>query len=223
MKMNKVDETLNEIWKEVTLHGYTYEVSNKGNVKLNGKLTSQTLSHDGYKRITIRANTKSGWSGIGVSRLVAMAFIVNDDPLHKKEVNHKDFNRANNCVENLEWCTREYNVRYSICNKPDMKGDKNPNYGNRKLSEIYKNNKEYSKEKQSRPNIQNGRATKVEMYDLYMQYIKTFSYLIECFQWLIDNGYTTAKTVEGVRGRFNSCYRNSLPYKGFYFKKIIKE
>lgn len=47
-----------------------------------------------------------------VHRLVALAFIHNDDPLHKKEINHIDEDKTNNCVENLEWCTRQYNTTY---------------------------------------------------------------------------------------------------------------
>ena len=46
-----------------------------------------------------------------VHRLVAEAFLPNPDNL--PEVNHKDENRLNNHVENLEWCTREYNAGYS--------------------------------------------------------------------------------------------------------------
>lgn len=49
-----------------------------------------------------------------VHRLVAMAFIPN--PRNLSFVNHKDENKLNNNVANLEWCTHAYNVRYSIEN-----------------------------------------------------------------------------------------------------------
>lgn len=45
-----------------------------------------------------------------VHRLVAKAFLPN--PYDFAEVNHKDENKFNNCVENLEWCSRKYNKNY---------------------------------------------------------------------------------------------------------------
>ena len=47
---------------------------------------------------------------------------------------------------------------------PDYHGKNNPNYKNKTLSEKYKNNKELSKEKQSRPATQNGRSTPIDLY-----------------------------------------------------------
>jgi hypothetical protein len=49
-------------------------------------------------------------------RLVAESFILN--PNNYKVVNHKDFNKLNNKVDNLEWCDTLYNVRYSIHRRP---------------------------------------------------------------------------------------------------------
>lgn len=48
-----------------------------------------------------------------IHRLVANAFIENDDPENKTTVNHIDGNRANNCVENLEWMTYSDNEKHS--------------------------------------------------------------------------------------------------------------
>lgn len=78
---------------------------------------------------------KLGYSGYCISvngkqkryyghRLVAMAFIENN--FNYKEVNHKDCNRSNNNVSNLEWVNRSQNVNYSI------------KYGNRKIGQVKK-------------------------------------------------------------------------------------
>ena len=49
-----------------------------------------------------------------IHRLVAAAFIPNPDNL--PQINHKDCNKLNNCVENLEWCNNKYNYEYSLKN-----------------------------------------------------------------------------------------------------------
>lgn len=62
----------------------------------------------GYIYATLRKNGSQ--KRIAVHRLVAQAFI--DNPNNLPEVNHKDEDKTNNNVSNLEWCTREYNVNY---------------------------------------------------------------------------------------------------------------
>lgn len=65
-----------------------------------------------------------------VHRLVALAFIPNLN--NYKEVNHRDGNKSNNHVDNLEWCDRSMNNKHAYAMKlrtcRDMHGDKNPNY-----------------------------------------------------------------------------------------------
>ena len=52
-------------------------------------------------------------------RLMAKHFLKNDDPINKKEVNHKNKNIYDFSLDNLEWCTRSYNVKYgkNSCSK----------------------------------------------------------------------------------------------------------
>ena len=69
-----------------------------------------------YLQVTLYGDNKVKKT-IKVHRLVAIAYLPNLENLI--EVNHKDFNRKNNNVENLEWCDRLYNVRYTAENNID--------------------------------------------------------------------------------------------------------
>ena len=114
---------MEEIWKDVKGYEGYYLVSNLGNVKSvdryvkhdeenvslkRGAYKKAQLFECGYMYINLSKNGKSNY--FRVHRLVAEAFIPNPDNL--PEVNHKDENKLNNCVDNLEWCTREYNLNY---------------------------------------------------------------------------------------------------------------
>lgn len=100
------------IWKPVIGFEGLYEVSNTGLIKsLKYNIPHVMIGgHDqcGYKNVTLRKDNKAYTKRI--HRLVAEAFLPN--LLNLKEINHKDENKENNNVDNLEWCTREYNIRY---------------------------------------------------------------------------------------------------------------
>lgn len=111
-----------EEWRPVFGYEGLYEVSNKGRVKSlsriikRGKgvyLSDERLLiggiSDGYRHCLLHKEDGSR-QDLRVNRLVALAFIPNPDNL--PYVNHKDENRLNNNVENLEWCTPLYNTRY---------------------------------------------------------------------------------------------------------------
>ena len=87
-----------------------YEISNLGNVKSlrSGKILKKSKNNVGYEIISLNKN-KTRKSHL-IHRLVALAFIPN--PLGLPEINHKDEDKTNNNVENLEWCTRSYNLNY---------------------------------------------------------------------------------------------------------------
>lgn len=123
--MEEYDKMITE-WRPVKGYEGLYIVSNMGEVKslprkvaMNDKgkeikafrpgvLLKQCVSNSGYKQVRLYRD------GVGkpilVHRLVAMAFIPN--PWDLPQVNHKDENRLNNRVENLEWCSAKYNGSY---------------------------------------------------------------------------------------------------------------
>lgn len=112
--------TYEEIWKPVVgWEGY-YEVSSKGQVKSlsrrmhnytkPGRILRQHDNGHSYLNVGLHAPGRVDKHAY-VHILVAQAFIPNPDNL--REVNHKDFNKQNNCVENLEWVTsRENKLHY---------------------------------------------------------------------------------------------------------------
>lgn len=108
-----------EEWRFVPFFENKYMVSNKGkivslNFKRSGiKKEMSPWLHKGYKLVTLCMNGKT--KQIPIHRLVAEAFIPN--PNNYPIVNHKDENKLNNCADNLEWCTNEYNITYGTANQ----------------------------------------------------------------------------------------------------------
>lgn len=200
-------------YKEINYRGTNVGVTTDGRIFVDGKERNIFYNKDGYSCCSIK--TEDGWRQGRVARLVALAFIPNPDNL--PEVNHKDFDRTNSNVENLEWISRIDNVRYSLDNMPDYNGENNPNYGNHKLSKRYSEDKELAKEKQGRPGLKNGRCQKIKMFK-DGELIKAFDYMVPCCQYIVDN-YSPNCTVEGVRSQINKSIRNNKTYKGFTFVK----
>lgn len=122
---------MEEIWKPIDQFP-NYNVSNLGNIK--NIITNKPLKSvckDGYCNISL-VNDKIQKT-LKVHRLVALAFIEN--PENKSDVNHKDKNKINNHVSNLEWMTRKENnihrckdlIITTNKNKPIYRIDKNTN------------------------------------------------------------------------------------------------
>ena len=105
-------------WKSI--EGYdNYKINDNGdiyNIK-KGKLIKTTIFNNRYRFATLWKNGKS--KKFKVSRLVAQAFIPN--PNNLPCVNHKDENKLNDSVSNLEWCSYSYNINYGTANNKRAK------------------------------------------------------------------------------------------------------
>lgn len=122
---------MKEVWRGVvTEYGDyrdLYEVSNLGNVRSldrmcwngnswflkKGRLLKLFKDSNGYFYVQLSKDGKTKHAS--VHRLVALAFIPNINNL--PQVNHKDENKENNRIDNLEWCTHEYNQNYGTKNE----------------------------------------------------------------------------------------------------------
>lgn len=112
---------MKEIWKDIENYYGLYQVSNMGNVKsLNylhtgkEKILKPGVGRDGYLRVELCKNGKR--KTLLIHRLVLMTFAPINN-MDKFDVNHRDENRQNNSLDNLEWCSRSYNINYGTRNQ----------------------------------------------------------------------------------------------------------
>ena len=114
---------MEEIWKDIEGYEGRYQVSNLGRVRsldrmtecnngrkffVAGRVMKMWQRKDGYMSVVFWTNNKP--YTFLIHRLVAEAFISNPDNLPM--INHKDEDKTNNHVDNLEWCTNQYNLTY---------------------------------------------------------------------------------------------------------------
>lgn len=135
---------VNEIWKPIyQFRGINYqgkyEISNIGNVrsldriiqvdgeihkgfnkKLKGRMLPVKIDGNGYLSAVLNSRYKS--TAAQIHRLICIHFI--DNPNNYPIINHKDGNKLNNSIDNLEWCTYSHNLTHAIhtglhkCEKP---------------------------------------------------------------------------------------------------------
>jgi len=130
-------ENQEEIWVDIAELNCQYQISNKGNLRGKERIAKSSIQKSGFRVIAPKAkavqDNGNGYKQIYVQierkrillyvhRIVAKYFI--DNPLGKNEVNHKDGNKANNHVENLEWCSKKENVKHAIDLGLIKKGEK---------------------------------------------------------------------------------------------------
>ena len=115
-----------EIWKDIPQLEGLYQASNLGRIKsieriakkeyrnnriVKEKILKGSKNEDGYFKIHISNKERHINKVVFIHRLVAQTFIPN--PNNLPQVNHKDGNKLNNNINNLEWCTNLYNQRHA--------------------------------------------------------------------------------------------------------------
>ena len=134
----EIKNYINEVWKPVRGYVGFYEVSNFGRVRsVNRTITYidgrncfygsklLTLKKDRYGYLKVELCKNNQKKQVLVHRLVAEAFIPN--PHNLPQVNHKDEDKTNNCVWNLEWCDGKHNVNWGTRNERMSKNSLNKN------------------------------------------------------------------------------------------------
>lgn len=119
-----IEDLQGENWKDVVGYEGVYYVSDYGRVKgMPNRLCKQVhilktcFTHNGYCTISLKENNNS--MPKRVHRLVCIAFLAN--PNNYPQINHKDENKLNNTLDNLEWCTSKYNCNYGTRNERTTK------------------------------------------------------------------------------------------------------
>jgi len=205
----------------IEIKGVNYIVSSDGKVysandggpSYYHKEISQRLNKDGYLQVTVGLDGHR--TQYRVHRMVAEAFIPNPDNL--PEVNHKDYDRTNNNVDNLEWSTHADNVAYSAgTGHYSHYGEDNPNYGCDTLRKKYAADPELSRIKNGRPGTKNGRCRKVKLTNLESGEEIDFDYTRQASQYLMDNGFVRAKKIDSISNRITlSIEKDTVFYKKF--------
>ena len=129
------------VWKPVLGFEGLYRVSNLGKVRnKNGEILKQGIKRTNgtcYKIVNLWKDGR--YYKKYIHRLIAEAFIPN--PNNLPMINHKDEDGTNNSIDNLEWCTREYNVNYGTAKErraKKIRGVKHTEEHKQKISESLK-------------------------------------------------------------------------------------
>ena len=107
----------NEVWKDIAGYDGLYQVSNLGRVRSLkfGKVKILKLGKVRNRYIQVGLYKNRERKMCKVHRLVGQAFLLN--PNNLPEINHRDEDKTNNRVENLEWCDRKYNNNFGTHNQ----------------------------------------------------------------------------------------------------------
>ena len=177
---------IKEIWKDKKDYEGHYQVSNFGRVKSIkfGKERIMNLVTDKYGYLYVNLYKNNIKKAYFVHRLVAEAFLPN--PNNLPCVNHKDEDKSNNIVSNIEWCDVKYNTNYGASLEKRA-------FNSRRNKRIGKSN---TNGKRSKPVLQ---------YTLDGQFVKEWSSTMECDR----NGYRQGNVAACCRGKLKK-YKNFI-------------
>ena len=203
---------MEEIWKDIEGYEGFYKISSFGNVlSLNyanhgypKKLVPKVNNHGRLWVELVKCGKKKPFL---IHRLVGMAFIPNPDNL--PQINHKDENPKNNCVENLEWCDQRYNNLYSMLRHPERKPHlirKAPYPTGELWHQIHKNHTGGRKSCGHKPYESSGpykNTMPVTQYTRQMEQIKTWSNIYDVCK---ENDWRTSSIKECCEGKRKTAY-----------------
>lgn len=137
---------MREVFEDLIGYEDSYQISDSGRVFTKRRLDGNriiygrelipTITSDGYLKVTLTKDSVS--KKFYIHRLVATQFIENKNNL--PQVNHKDGNKLNNSVSNLEWCTKTENQNHAVLNNLMQHGEDRPSakLTEAQVLEIYK-------------------------------------------------------------------------------------
>lgn len=180
---------MEEIWKDVKGYENLYQISNTGKIKsleryknnhskkqlVKEKIRKQIVSKTGYYTCMLNKNGKNKL--FKVHRLIAEAFIPN--PNNYPIINHKDGNKLNNDISNLEWCNYSHNGKEAY----RLGLIKNNTYGIKKYN--------------------NSLKIKVNQYDLNGKFIKQWESISDIQKEL---NYATTNICRCCKGTYKTAY-----------------
>lgn len=109
---------MDEAWKDLIYqsrnYGERFEISTDGKIgnKLTGTILKLTVNRQGYLSVCVSLGSKSNLKLLKLHKVIAETFIENTE--NKPIINHKDGNKLNNSLENLEWCTYKENSQHAL-------------------------------------------------------------------------------------------------------------
>ena len=223
-----------EIWKDIPGYEGYYQISNIGRVKSLSRpiykkdgsfhrmkretIKSPKPATDGYYNITLSVNGVD--KTIPIHRLVAEAFIPKPETDDVLEVNHKDLDRTNNNVDNLEWTTHLDNIRYSSSkNRYKRFGERNSNYNNHTLRDYYRENPEEAVRLLGRPGTQNGHHVELDLLDLDGNVIEHFNLMSDCAKYIKEIDHRKSSIQSILQNISSACKKDKIIYKKYKIRR----